>query len=109
MRSPALESALWTWQPIKSCLLPQISRPAHWRSTLKESIVRRARDLDVLLYSGTGNANGTDGDTLLLGPPFVVTDAELVRIADAVATAVDEVTSSMNADGPTMTTGARVG
>ena len=46
------------------------------------AVVRAARDAGVLVYSGTGNANGVDGDTILLGPPFVVTDDELVRIAD---------------------------
>ena len=60
------------------------------RARLTEAVVRRARDLGVLVYSGTGNANGTDGDTILLGPPFVVTDDELVRIADTVALALDE-------------------
>jgi hypothetical protein len=33
-------------------------------------------------------ANGVDGDTILLGPPFVVTDDELVRIADVLAESV---------------------
>ena len=42
----------------------------------------------VLVYSGTGNADGVDGDTILLGPPFIVTDDELVRIADVLAEAV---------------------
>ena len=46
---------------------------------------RAARERGVLLYSGTGIADGIDGDTILLGPPFVVTDDELVRIADVVA------------------------
>ena len=45
----------------------------------------------MLLYSGTGNANGLDGDQLLLGPPFVVTDDELVMIADEMSTAINEV------------------
>jgi 4-aminobutyrate aminotransferase-like enzyme len=40
-----------------------------------EAVVRAARQRGVLVYSGTGNANGIDGDTILLGPPFVVTDA----------------------------------
>ena len=31
----------------------------------------------VLVYSGTGNADGTLGDTILLGPPFVITEDEL--------------------------------
>ena len=39
--------------------------------------------------SGTGLADGTNGDSILLGPPFVITDDELVRVADGLAAAVD--------------------
>ena len=60
---------------------------------LTESIVRGARERGVLVYSGTGNANGVDGDQVLLGPPFVVTDDELVRIADVLADAVGSATA----------------
>ena len=56
---------------------------------LVEAVVRIARERGLLLYSGTGNANGIDGDVILLGPPFVVTDDELVRIADGLAEALD--------------------
>jgi adenosylmethionine-8-amino-7-oxononanoate aminotransferase len=56
-----------------------------------ETVVAAARDAGVLLYSGTGNANGTDGDQLLLGPPFVVTDEELVRVVDVLGQAIDRV------------------
>ncbi len=58
---------------------------------LSERVVRAARDGGLLLYSGTGLAGGTDGDAILLGPPFVVTDAELVAIADGLAAAIDRV------------------
>ncbi len=58
-----------------------------------ERTVRAARDAGVLVYSGTGNANGVDGDTILLGPPFVVTEAELERIAEVVAEAVEAATA----------------
>ena len=61
---------------------------------LTEAIVRRARDGGVLVYSGTGNANGVDGDTILLGPPFVVTDPELDRIIDVVATAIEDASAA---------------
>jgi adenosylmethionine-8-amino-7-oxononanoate aminotransferase len=64
---------------------------------LTESVVRAARDAGVLVYSGTGNANGVDGDTILLGPPFVVTDAELDRIVDTVATAVETAAAATRA------------
>jgi adenosylmethionine-8-amino-7-oxononanoate aminotransferase len=65
---------------------------------LTEAVARAARDRGVLVYSGTGTANGTDGDTILLGPPFVVTDAELVRIADALAEAVTAAVESLDPD-----------
>jgi adenosylmethionine-8-amino-7-oxononanoate aminotransferase len=64
---------------------------------LTEAVVAAARDRGVLVYSGTGNANGVDGDTILLGPPFVVTDAELDRIAEAVAGAIEVATASRTA------------
>jgi adenosylmethionine-8-amino-7-oxononanoate aminotransferase len=54
-----------------------------------EAVVRGARDRGVLLYSGTGNANGVDGETILLGPPFIVTDAELDRIVAIVAETIE--------------------
>jgi len=56
---------------------------------LAERVLREARDRGLLLYSGTGNANGVDGDVLVIGPPFVVTDAELVRIADGLRESLD--------------------
>ncbi len=56
---------------------------------LTEAVVRTARERGLLLYSGTGNANGVDGDIVLLGPPFVITDQELGRIADGLAVALD--------------------
>jgi adenosylmethionine-8-amino-7-oxononanoate aminotransferase len=51
--------------------------------------VAAARDRGVLVYSGTGNANGIDGDTILLGPPFVVTDDELARITAVLAESIE--------------------
>ena len=58
---------------------------------------RGARERGVLVYSGTGNANGVDGDIVLLGPPFVVTDEELVRIADGLGDALDVALAELEA------------
>ncbi len=63
-------------------------------AAVTEAIVRAAREQGVLVYPGTGLANGTDGDSILLGPPFVVTDDELVRIADVVAVSVAVTTEA---------------
>jgi adenosylmethionine-8-amino-7-oxononanoate aminotransferase len=66
---------------------------------LTEAVVLAARERGVLLYSGTGNANGVDGDTILLGPPFVVTDPELERIADVLAESIDSVSEAVGPAG----------
>ena len=72
-------------------------RPFPRAARVTEAVVRAARDAGVLVYSGTGNANGLDGDTILLGPPFVVTDPELERIAQVVAGAVELATEAVSA------------
>jgi adenosylmethionine-8-amino-7-oxononanoate aminotransferase len=66
---------------------------------LTESVVRAARERGVLVYSGTGVANGLDGDTILLGPPFVVTDDELIRISDVVTDAIAAAIEATEATG----------
>jgi adenosylmethionine-8-amino-7-oxononanoate aminotransferase len=61
-----------------------------------ERVVRAARDAGLLLYSGTGLADGTDGDGILLGPPFIITEAELTQIADGVLAAVVAVAEDVS-------------
>ena len=56
---------------------------------ITEAVVRAARDRGVLVYSATGNANGVDGDVILLGPPFVVSDPEMERIVAVLAESID--------------------
>ena len=48
----------------------------------------------MLLYSGTGLADGTNGDAIVLGPPFVVTDDELATIADRLTSAIEAATAA---------------
>ncbi len=62
---------------------------------LIETVVRIARERGLLLYSGSGNANGVDGDIVLLGPPFVVTDEQLARIADGLGDALDRALAEL--------------
>jgi hypothetical protein len=48
---------------------------------LVEEIASRAFSKGLIIYYGTGMANGVDGDTVLLGPPFVVEEGDLDRVA----------------------------
>ena len=42
----------------------------------------------VLLYKAMG-LNGIDGDAMVVGPPFIITEADMQRIVDALGAAVD--------------------
>jgi adenosylmethionine-8-amino-7-oxononanoate aminotransferase len=72
-------------------------RPFPRAARVTEAIVRGARDAGVLVYSGTGNANGIDGDTILLGPPFVITDGELERVVATVGESIEAALVSVRA------------
>ncbi len=63
-------------------------RPFPRAARVTEAVVREARDRGVLLYSGTGGADGVDGDALLLGPPFIVTATEIARIVEVVGESI---------------------
>lgn len=54
--------------------------PRHARVT--ELVLERAMALGILLYSSTGNVNGTDGDYILIGPPLTLLDDEIDLIVD---------------------------
>jgi adenosylmethionine-8-amino-7-oxononanoate aminotransferase len=62
---------------------------------LVETLVQLARERGLLLYSASGNANGVDGDLVLLGPPFVITEAELRRLVDILGDALDAAIASL--------------
>ncbi|HXI46706.1 MAG TPA: aspartate aminotransferase family protein [Candidatus Acidoferrales bacterium] len=59
-----------------------------------ERVVREAKANGLLVYSGSGMADGTNGDAIVLGPPFVITEAELREVADRLADAVEAVTAA---------------
>ena len=63
---------------------------------LIEGVMKHARASGLLLYHGTGNADGTHGDTVLLGPPFVVTNEELRSIAENLGTAVEKAAAEVS-------------
>jgi adenosylmethionine-8-amino-7-oxononanoate aminotransferase len=74
-------------------------RPFPRAARVAEAVLGAARDRGVLVYMGTGNADGIDGDTILLGPPFVITDDEMQRVAEVIAEAVDVATASVARSG----------
>ncbi len=54
-------------------------------------IVAAGKKSGVLLYHGTGCADGVTGDLIVLGPPLVITDAQVQELAERTAEAVQAV------------------
>ncbi|HEX5741466.1 MAG TPA: aminotransferase class III-fold pyridoxal phosphate-dependent enzyme [Pilimelia sp.] len=54
-----------------------------------EHLVRQAAAEGLLVYPGTGCADGTDGDLILLGPPLSVSDAQLTEMVARLRAAFD--------------------
>jgi adenosylmethionine-8-amino-7-oxononanoate aminotransferase len=66
-------------------------RTAH----LIEAVMARCREAGLLIYHGTGNADGTDGDTVLLGPPFVITEQEISAVVEKLGGAIEEAVAGL--------------
>ncbi|MET0800019.1 MAG: aminotransferase class III-fold pyridoxal phosphate-dependent enzyme [Actinomycetota bacterium] len=56
-----------------------------------ERVVGAARDDGLLLYSSTGHVDGHDGDLLVLGPPFVLSDDDITTVVQGTAAAIHSV------------------
>jgi adenosylmethionine-8-amino-7-oxononanoate aminotransferase len=55
---------------------------------VSERVVGAARDAGLLLYSSTGHVDGTNGDLVMVGPPFVLTDDDATVLVELTAAAI---------------------
>jgi len=55
---------------------------------VSERVVGAARDAGLLLYSSTGHVDGTNGDLVMVGPPFVLTDDDASLLVELTAAAI---------------------
>jgi adenosylmethionine-8-amino-7-oxononanoate aminotransferase len=56
-----------------------------------ERVVAAAREAGLLLYSSTGHVDGQDGDLIVLGPPFCLSDDEADLLVERTVAAVRSV------------------
>jgi len=61
--------------------------PELWREI--EELYHAARERGLLLYSSTGCADGTNGDLVMFGPPFVITELQIAEAVRTTAEAID--------------------
>ena len=57
-----------------------------------ERLLAEATARGLLLYPSTGCADGTDGDLVMLGPPFVIGEAEMTEALEILQHSLDAVT-----------------
>ena len=53
-----------------------------------ERLTEAARQRGLLLYPSTGCADGVEGDLVMLGPPFTITEAEIAELVDRLVIAL---------------------
>ena len=56
-----------------------------------ERVLAAARDAGLLLYASTGHVDGTNGDLVMLGPPFILTDEDAATLVELTAHAIRSV------------------
>jgi adenosylmethionine-8-amino-7-oxononanoate aminotransferase len=70
---------------------PDTKEPFPRAERVTERVLSAAREAGLLLYSSTGHADGTNGDLLMLGPPFVMSDDEAGTLVGRTAAAIRSV------------------
>ena len=66
-------------------------QPFRRSARVTERIVAAAKEDGLLLYSSTGCADGTEGDLIMFGPPFVITEEEIGEAVDKTRRAVSAI------------------
>jgi adenosylmethionine-8-amino-7-oxononanoate aminotransferase len=56
-----------------------------------ERVGEAAFERGLIIYPGSGNADGVRGDQLLIGPPLVITEEEIDRLIEMLTGAIDAV------------------
>jgi hypothetical protein len=56
-----------------------------------ERVLAAGRERGLLLYSSTSHVDGADGDLVMLGPPFTLSDAEADELVERTAAAVRSI------------------
>jgi adenosylmethionine-8-amino-7-oxononanoate aminotransferase len=69
----------------------ETKQPFDRNARVAERVVATAKDDGLLLYSSTGCADGTNGDLLMFGPPFVITEEEIGEAVDKTRHALDAI------------------
>jgi adenosylmethionine-8-amino-7-oxononanoate aminotransferase len=60
-----------------------------------ETLTRVALDHELVVWPNVGHANGTDGDLVMLAPPYTVSEEEIGQIVDRLGTAIQKTVKQL--------------
>ena len=63
-------------------------RPFPRSAGIAERVQAAALERGLIVYYGTAGADGVNGDTILIGPPFIVTEAQIDELVGILAEAI---------------------
>ena len=69
----------------------ETKEPFARQKRVTEQVVAAAREGGLLVYSSTGHADGTNGDLVMLGPPFILSDDEAALLVERTVAAIRSV------------------
>lgn len=69
----------------------ETKEPFARQKQVTERVLAAAREDGLLLYSSTGHADGVNGDLLMLGPPFILTDDDTAALVERTVAAIRSV------------------
>jgi adenosylmethionine-8-amino-7-oxononanoate aminotransferase len=72
-------------------------KPFDRRLRLAETVTEVAQAAGLVVWPGTGQADGTNGDLVLIGPPFIISEDEIALLARLLRGAIEEATDSIAA------------
>ncbi|MDQ3766151.1 MAG: aminotransferase class III-fold pyridoxal phosphate-dependent enzyme [Actinomycetota bacterium] len=71
-------------------------RPFRRAEKITEQVVGAAKAQGLLVYPSTGGAAAGEGDVIMLGPPFVITDDEIAELVESLGRALGSVPGLQN-------------
>jgi adenosylmethionine-8-amino-7-oxononanoate aminotransferase len=76
---------------------PESRRPFDRSLRIAESVTEAAQDAGLVVWPSSGQADGTNGDLVLVAPPFIISEEEISELVHLLRIALDTAIESANA------------
>lgn len=73
----------------------QTKRAFARKEKLAEHVVAAARDRGLVLWPNVGHADGTDGDLIMIAPPFTISEAEIDDLIERLRSTLDDIAATL--------------